>query len=96
MDDVINGRGVPIPVNVDPLGVNGGGNKSAADKAAGAAPVRGRLPEPGSVSASAAGAAAPATDNDATGADGASAGRAPARVPIPPTKPVVPKKASGP
>ena len=88
MDAVINGTGSPIPINPDPLAISGG--DKAADASAGAAAARGRSPEPGSVSASDASGAAPASKKGAAAADDAWAvAAAPARVPIPPIRPVV-------
>ena len=97
MDAIINGKGVPIPVDTDPLGINGRGGKAVADTSAGAAPARGRSPEPEKAPASGAGGA-PATDAGAATADDAlAASAAPARVPLPPTRPVVaPTKAGRP
>ena len=95
MDAIINNKGVPITVNVDPLATSGGANKAAAD--ADAVPTRGPLPEPAGVSASDASGSAPASDKGTTVADDASAvPTAPARVPIPRPKPTIPDKASEP
>ena len=93
MDAIINGKGVSIPVDIDPLRINRGGVKAVADIPAGAAPARGRSPEPERASASGAGGAPSATDSGAAAADASVASAAPAKVPIPPTRPVVPTKA---
>jgi hypothetical protein len=93
MDAVINGNGSPIPINADPLGINGG-DKAAADASAGAVPKRGRSPEPVGVAMS---GATPAPNNGAAAADSASAvPAAPTRVPIPPIRPVFPNNAGRP
>ena len=87
MDPVINGKGSPIPINADPLALNGGGGKAAAD---GATPARRRSPEPASVSVSDTSNAAAASDNGAAAADdGSAVPAAPARVPIPRARPIV-------
>jgi hypothetical protein len=94
MEAIINNKGVPITVNVDPLATSGGANKAAADAAA--VPTRGPLPAPVGVSASDA-SGATASDNGAAAADDASpVPAAPARVPIPRPKPTIPDKASEP
>ena len=95
MDAIINNKGVPITVNVDPLATSGGANKAAAD--ASAVSTRGPLPEPVGGSASDTSGGAPASDKGTTVADDASAvPTAPARVPIPRPKPTIPDKASEP
>ena len=97
MDAVLNGKGLPLPVNVDPLATSGGAKKAAAEVSTAAVPTRGPSPEPVGVSASDAGGAAPASDKGTTVADDASAvPTAPARVPIPRPKPTIPDKASEP
>jgi hypothetical protein len=86
MEAVINGKGSPIPINADPLALNGGGGKAAAD---GATPARRRSPEPASVSVNDTSNAA-ALDNGAAAADdGSAVPAAPARVPIPRARPIV-------
>jgi hypothetical protein len=92
MDAILNNKGVPITVNVDPLATSGGANKAAAA----AVPTRGPLPARVGVLASDA-SGATASDNGAAVADDASAvPAAPARVPIPRPKPTIPDKASEP
>ena len=87
MDAVINGKGSPIPINADPLALNGGGGKAAAD---GATPARRRSPEPASVSVSDTSNAAAASDNGAAAADdGSAVPAAQVRVPIPRARPIV-------
>jgi hypothetical protein len=89
-DAVINGKGLPIPINTDPLGINGG------DISAGAVPKQGRSPEPVGVSMSNPSGAAPASDNGTAVADDASAVPAPqAKVPIPRPKPIVIRNKAG-
>jgi len=96
MDAIINNEGVSIPIDVDPLATSGGANKVAAD--ASVVPTRGSSPERVGVSAGDAGGAAPAPDNGTAVADDASAvAAAPARVPLPRSKPTVaPDKAGAP
>jgi hypothetical protein len=90
MDTIINGKGSPIAVNADPLGINGGANKAAAAPSAGAAAARGPSAEPRSTSASDASGAAPASDNGAAAkADASAVPAALASAPTPPHKPVV-------
>jgi hypothetical protein len=100
MDAVINGRGLPIAINPDPLGINGSAYKAAADSSAGGAPApKGLAERAPAASASDASGAAPASDNGAAGAADASAAvlAAPARVPIPRGKPMaIPDKADKP
>jgi hypothetical protein len=96
MDAALNGKGVPIPINTDPLGINGG-DKAAADASAGAVPKRGRSPEPVGVSMNDRSGTTPASYSGVAAADDASAMPAsPARVPIPLLRPVFPNKAGKP
>jgi hypothetical protein len=97
MDAVINGKGLPIPIDADPLGINGD-DKAAADASAGAVPRQGRSPEPVGVALSGPSGATPVPNNGASAVDDASAmPAAAARVPIPLAKPVVlPRKTGNP
>ena len=86
MDAVIAGKGLPVPINTDPFGINRG-DKAVADASAAAITKRGRLPEPVGVVTTDPSGATPASNNGAAAADEASA--MPARVPIPPVKPIL-------
>ena len=98
MDAIINNEGVSIPIDVDPLATSGGAKKAAADVSTAAVPARDPSPEPVGVSAGDASGAAPAPDNGTAVADDVSAvAAAPARVPLPRSKPTVaPDKAGAP
>jgi len=89
MDAVINGKVSPIAVSADPLGINGGAHKAAADPSAGAAAARGPSAEPGIVSASDASGGALMSDSAAAKTDASAVPAALARAQTLPHKRVV-------
>ena len=97
MDDILNGKSLPIPINADPLGINGGAHKASADSSAGAVGARGRSVEPVGASPSIISGAAPASHNGAAAAAASAVLASQARVPIPRIKPaILPNKAGKP
>ena len=89
MDAVINGKVSPIAVSADPLGINGGAHKAAADPSAGAAAARGPSAEPRIVSASDASGGALMSDSAAAKTDASAVPAALARAQTLPHKRVV-------
>jgi hypothetical protein len=84
MDAVVdNGKGLPIAVNADPLGANGGGDKTGAVATPGGGASGARAAAAGSVPASDDAASAAPVANDGAAAEPAAV----AKPPTPPAKP---------